>query len=157
MEAIFGSLNDISLVQECLRAILIFAYGLLVVRLSGRRTFAQWSPLDFVLAVVAGSSLGRALTGGAPLVGTLAAVGALAALHWIVAFAVARNDWISRWVEGGAVVLAEGGALNDRMRLRHNISHADLAEALRREGLSDLSATRRVTLEPNGNITVLKS
>jgi uncharacterized membrane protein YcaP (DUF421 family) len=131
----------------------------LLIRFTGRRTFAQWSPLDFVVSVIVGSSLARALTGGVPLWGTLAAVAVLGLLHWTIAWLAAHNDWLSRWVEGSAVVLVENGVLNERNRLRHNISHADLAEALRREGLSgldDLAATRRVTLEPNGFITVVK-
>ena len=156
LQAIFGGDNDISAWQECARALLIFGCGLLLIRFTGRRTFAQWSPLDFVVSVIVGSSLARALTGGVPLWGTLAAVAVLGLLNWTIAWLAAHNDWLSRWVEGTAVVLVESGVLNERNRLRHNISHADLAEALRREGLEDLSATRLVTLEPNGFITVLK-
>ena len=160
MNVIFGSFHDVDIVQQCLRAALIFFYGLVFLRLTGRRSFAQWSPLDFIMSVIVGSSLGRTLTGDAPLWGTLVAVAVLAALHWGVAFAVARNEWLSRWIEGGEVVLAEGGVLDERARRRHNISHADLSEAMRQSGLDGigaLSATRRITLEPNGRITVLKT
>ncbi|HWD28461.1 MAG TPA: YetF domain-containing protein [Rhizomicrobium sp.] len=159
MQAIFGAFHDLDIGQECLRAVLIFAYGLVFLRFSGRRIFAGWSPLDFVISIIAGSSLSRALTGSAPLLATMAAVAVLALLHWSLSWAVARNEWISRWVEGRAVVLADDGKLNERARRRHNVSRSDLAEALRREGLEgldDIGATRRVTLEPNGNITVLK-
>ena len=157
MDAVFGpDDNTILLWQECLRAVLIFGFGLFLIRITGRRTFAQWSPLDFVVSVIVGSSLARALTGGVPLWGTLAAVAVLGLLHWTIAWLAAHNDWLSHWVEGSAVVLVDNGVLNERNRLRHNISHADLAEALRREGLSDLGAAKRVTLEPNGFITVLK-
>jgi uncharacterized membrane protein YcaP (DUF421 family) len=159
MQAIFGTIDRFEIGQECLRAVLIFAYGLVFLRFSGRRIFAGWSPLDFVISIIVGSSLSRALTGSAPFLATLAAVAVLALLHWGLAWAVARNDWLSRWVEGSAVILAENGKLYERARRAHNISHADLVEALRREGLdglSDIGATRRVTLEPNGSITVLK-
>jgi uncharacterized membrane protein YcaP (DUF421 family) len=160
MQSVFGSFNDLDIGQECLRAVVIFAYGLVFLRFSGRRIFAGWSPLDFVISIIIGSSLSRALTGSAPFLATLVAVAVLAMLHWSLAWAVARNDWLSRWVEGGAVVLAQNGKLDERARKRHNISHADLIEALRREGLeglSEIGATRRVMLEPNGSITVLRA
>ncbi len=67
MEAILGSGHAVGPWQECARAILIFLYGLVLLRLSGRRTFAQWSALDVVLSIIIGSSLSRALTGSAPL------------------------------------------------------------------------------------------
>jgi len=51
----------------------IFAFGLALVRLAGRRVFVRWAALDIVVAVVVGSNLSRALTGTAPLGGTLAA------------------------------------------------------------------------------------
>lgn len=44
MEAIFGIKDHLSIIQECARAVLIFAYGLAMLRLSGKRTFSQWSP-----------------------------------------------------------------------------------------------------------------
>src|SRR4051812_10684689 len=39
----------------------------------------------------------------------------------------------------------------------HSVSEADLHEALRQAGVNELSATKVVTLEPSGKITVLKS
>ncbi len=63
-----------SATQECARAVVIFAFGLLLMRFSGRRIFAQWSALDIVVAFTAGSNLSRAITGPVPLFGTMAAM-----------------------------------------------------------------------------------
>ena len=71
LDDVFGSTVGITWWQECARAALIFCYGLLLVRLAGRRIFATWSALDIVVAIVTGSTLSRALTGNAPLFGTL--------------------------------------------------------------------------------------
>ncbi len=46
---------------------LIFAYGLVLVQLSGRRTFGKWSALDVIVSIMLDSSQSRALTGSAPL------------------------------------------------------------------------------------------
>ena len=34
--------------QECVRAVMVFAYGLAIVRIAGRRVFGKWSALDII-------------------------------------------------------------------------------------------------------------
>lgn len=78
---LFGITGQVTWVQECARAALIFAYGLLLVRVAGRRAFARWSALDIVVAIIVGSNLSRSLTGSAPLFPTIAATALLMLLH----------------------------------------------------------------------------
>lgn len=157
LHAIFGVKGHVSAGQECARAILIFAYGLLLIRISGRRTFGKWSALDVIVSVTAGSTLSRALTGNAPLWGTLAATAVLIALHWIVARAVSHSDRLSRIFEGAPIIIASGGQLDEKARLGHSVSHADIGEALRRKGMTQVADASHVTLEPNGTINAVKS
>lgn len=49
LDATFGTAGDVSVLQECARAVLVFADGLLALRIAGRRIFAQWNALDIVL------------------------------------------------------------------------------------------------------------
>jgi uncharacterized membrane protein YcaP (DUF421 family) len=159
MEAIFGGMQDLTPLQECARALLVFIYGLVMLRLSGRRTFAQMSALDLVISIVIGSNLSRAMTGGVPFWGTLASVAVLVALHLILAFAVARDAGLSRWVEGSPILLAHNGAIDEAARLRCKISLADLDESLREHGLDGLVAldkAEKLVLEPSGQISVVK-
>jgi uncharacterized membrane protein YcaP (DUF421 family) len=159
LDALFGTLHDLSPGQECARAVLIFFYGLLMLRLSGRRTFAQMSAVDLILSIIVGSNLSRAMTGGVPFWATLAAVAVLVALHLMLAHAVARSARLSRWIEGHAVVLAEDGVIREAARRRCKISMADLAEALRAhglDGLGELHKARKLVLEPSGTISVVK-
>lgn len=157
MEAIFGSEHAINVWQECTRAGVIFFYGLVLLRLSGRRTFADWSALDVVLSIVIGSSLSRALTGSAPFPGTLVACALLAALHVAMAHGVARSRAFSRIVEGGPIEVGAGGTVDQRVRKRHMISLGDLMEALRKRGIEDVARTKRIVLEASGEITVIES
>jgi uncharacterized membrane protein YcaP (DUF421 family) len=153
---LFGSEHNVTLAQECARAGLIFFYGLFLLRLSGRRTFADWSALDIILSIIIGSSLSRALTGSAPLPGTLAAAAVLTALHVAIGYLVAWSKALSRVVEGGPVELGSQGRVDHRARRRMMISECDLHEALRAKGLEDAAGTRRIVLEPSGAISILK-
>jgi uncharacterized membrane protein YcaP (DUF421 family) len=147
---IFGSGQSLTLWQECARAILIFAYGLVLLRLTGRRTFGKWSALDIVVSIIVGSALARTMTGGAPLGGTLAAVAVFMTIHMVLAHACARSEWWSQLVEGTPVTLASDGRTSKPLLKAHAVSQTDLAEALRLAGLADVAAARLVTLEPSG-------
>jgi uncharacterized membrane protein YcaP (DUF421 family) len=160
MEALFGGMKDLTIGQECARAVLIFCYGLIMLRLSGRRTFAEMSAIDLIISIIVGSNLSRAMTGGVPFWGTLISVAVLVALHLILAYAVAYNAKLSRWVEGSAVLLGQDGAIRESVRLRSKISISDLEESLREhglDGLADLGKVRKLMLEPSGKISVIKA
>ncbi|TPG53649.1 DUF421 domain-containing protein [Roseomonas nepalensis] len=153
---LFGPTGQVTWWQECARALVVFAYGLALVRIAGRRVFGKWSALDIIVSVIVGSNLSRALTGSAPLGGTLAATTLLMAVHWVLANVAARSAWFSGLVEGTPIELARDGRAKAPALLRESISHSDLQEALRQSGVEDVADTRLIVLEPSGKITVLK-
>ncbi|HET8612442.1 MAG TPA: YetF domain-containing protein [Sphingomonas sp.] len=154
--AIFGRMHHLTVGQECARAVLVLLYGLALVRLAGRRVFGKWSALDIIVSIMIGSALARAMTGNAPLFGTLAACAVLIALHWVLAQASARSTRLSYLLEGPPVDLGRDGEASRRLRTRHGVSDADLDEALRQSGFEKVEETRKITLEPSGKISVLK-
>src|SRR3954469_19338495 len=131
-----------------------------MLRLSGKRTFSQWSALDVVLSIVVGSCLSRAMTGNAPFPGTLAAVAVLVALHVGAAYASARHSAVAKILEGVPETLVRDGRLDEKARLHALVSECDLGEALRQhklKGLEDIPKVTQLQLEPNGKLTVLKA
>jgi uncharacterized membrane protein YcaP (DUF421 family) len=157
--AIFGVQNHLSTAQEAARAVLIFSYGLLLLRLSGPRMFGHWSALDIVISIMIGSALARAMTGSAPLVGTMVAAAVMAFLHVTLAHCVARNRRVAHIVEGESVRLIDHGQIDHQVRKRNKISEADLREALREQGIdgeAKASNVKSMTLEPSGKLSVIK-
>ncbi len=133
---IIGAEAPLTWWQESARAVLIFAYGLLLVRLLGRRAFARWAALDIVVAIIAGSSLSRALTGNASLIATMVATALMMLLHRLGALAAASSRRVSWLVEGRPLHLLTEGRLNRARARRLGVSEPDLAEAARRVGLN---------------------
>jgi len=157
--ALFGGQDHLTTLQEGARAVLIFAYGLTLLRISGPRMFGHWSALDFVVTIMIGSALARTMTGGAPLIGTMVAAAVMAVLHVVLAHLVARNETMARIFEGEATLLVENGRIDHGARKRKMISEADLREALRQEGIEGechLDNVKAVTLEPSGKLSVIK-
>lgn len=147
--------QDISWWQMSLRAGLIFVIGVMVVRLAATRAFGKWSALDIILAVVVGSNLGRAMTGNAPFLATLVATGVLMVLHELLVRASARWSWLSRLTKGRSTRLVEDGRPIASAMRRSGIGERDLRLALRSAGHADLDQVQSVTLERNGDITVI--
>lgn len=140
--------------QMSLRAVVIFLFGLLVVRLLGRRVFGKHMALDIVVAIVIGSNLSRTLTGNAPFVPTLATTLTLFLCFWAVERLAAVWHGFGRLVKGEPILLAHHGELNRRRMRRAGISEGDIAEAARRAGLTGLDELDRAMLERSGKISV---
>lgn len=154
-QSLFGTTGHVGGAQECARAALIFVYGLVAVRLVGRRVFGKWAALDIIVSIMIGSNLSRALTGGAALWGTLSATTLLLALHWSLAQLAARWPSLSHLIEGRAARLASKGRIDTRVARRWSISEADVNEALRQHGHEGLEPTTELVLEPSGSISIL--
>ena len=157
--SLFGVENHLTTAQEAARAVLIFAYGLALLRLAGARMFGHWSALDIVMSIMVGSALARAMTGGAPLVGTMVAAAAMAFLHTGLALWVAHSSRLAKIVEGDSVTLIDHGKIDHATRKRHMISEADLREAMRQEGIDGerhADNVKLMSLEPSGKISVIK-
>jgi len=156
---IFGVQNHLTTAQEAARAVLIFSYGLVLLRLSGPRMFGHWSALDIVISIMVGSALARAMTGSAPLVGTMAAAAVMAILHVALAHGVARYRSLAHIVEGEPVTLVDHGRIDHDARKRNKISEADLREALREHGIdgeAKVGNVKAMTLEPSGKLSIVK-
>lgn len=151
---IFGATGHFTDAQECARAVAVFLYGYVAVRLVGRRIFGRWAALDIIVSIVIGSNLSRALTGQAPLAGTMLATSVVLALHWLLAQLAARRTELSHLIEGRTCELVRDGQALRGPMLRWSISEADLYEALRQRGLKAVEEAELATLEPSGSIAV---
>ena len=140
--------------QETVRAAIVFAVGLLLIRASGLRTFSRYAPVDTVITVLIGSNLSRAMTGSAPFVSTLVASLLLVVLHRVLADAALRFEWLGRLLKGAPRPLIVAGEMQPQSFRREAISHDDLMEAVRLKGLEDLERVHTATLERNGKISL---
>ena len=148
--------NAITWWQMCIRAVIIFAYGILLVRFAGKRTFGKYSAFDIVLAIIIGSNLSRTLTASAPFVQTLAATTVLALLHFFLGRLAIRWRWLGRIVKGSPRQIIRDGKLDETAMRKGELSHGDLVEALRLHGCEEIEGIKAAWLERNGGISVIK-
>lgn len=142
--------------QMLIRAAVIFAVGVLLVRLAGKRVFGQWSPIDIVLSVIVGSNLSRCLTGSAPFFETIAATALLVLLHRLLTSAAVRFSWLGPLLKGNTVTLIANGEIDEKAMRRHNVGPHDLDQALRCAGVASAEHVAEARLERSGEISVVQ-
>jgi uncharacterized membrane protein YcaP (DUF421 family) len=147
--------GEASPLQLCVRALIIFTFGIACIRIAGRRTFSQASPLDIIVAIIVGSNLSRCMTGKAPFIAGLSATLLLVVLHRLLALATLRWNLLSRWIKCDPVVLVRDGVRDEKAMRAHGISEEDLLEGLRMEQMERPEGVRLAMLEAGGKISVV--
>lgn len=140
-----------------LRAVAIYVLVMLLVRVSGKRAVGQFTPFDLVLLILLGNAVQNGINGGDnSLTGAAIMATTLIALNYSVAFVTSRNRKVEKFVEGVPVVLARNGQLFEGVLRRELVSREDFREALRMNGVEDVSEVELALLETNGSISVVK-
>jgi len=148
--------RDLNVWQTSLRAMVVLAAAILMVRLGSRRFIGKSTALDVILAIIFGSVISRAISGTAPFFPTLTAAFALVLFHWLLCALAFRSHRFGNLLKGHPKLLVECGQIQWRAMAQGQISKHDLQEALRIHGLSpDISQIETAHLERNGDISVV--
>lgn len=139
-----------------LRAALIYATLLLLVRLSGKRTVGQFTPFDLLVVMLLSESVSAGLNGEEKSVtaGLLSAL-TLIALNVGVAAITSRSERIQTIVEGRPVLIGKDGDVFKDVLRKHHVPTGDVERALR-EADCDQQDMRCAFLEADGQISILK-
>jgi uncharacterized membrane protein YcaP (DUF421 family) len=141
-----------------LRACVVYVLVMVLVRLSGKRAVGQFTPFDLVMLILIGNAVQNGINGGDnSLTGAAIMATTLIALNYGVAFVTSRSRRVEKFVEGEPVVLARNGKLFEGVLRRELISRQDFREALRMNGVEDVSDVELALLETNGSISVVKT
>lgn len=157
LQFLFGEGTHLDVHQMVLRAVVVFLFALVLIRVSGRRSFGQHTPFDACVTVLLGAVLSRAVVGASPFLPTLAAGASLVFIHRLLAMAATFLPWIDQLMNGKCRTLFDDGKLDAAAMRKGLVCEHDLVQAVRQQlHADDLGAVRKVVLERNGVITVLR-
>ncbi|GAA1903271.1 DUF421 domain-containing protein [Lapillicoccus jejuensis] len=149
------SLDTTPLVEKVVRTVLVYALILVVVRLAGKRTLAQWNSFDLVVVLLLSNVVQNAVIG--PDTSFLGgAIGAVV----LVAFNSAMdrlgflNARTERLLEGTATTLVHDGRYDEATLRRLGLRRHELARALHLQGADRIDQVEVARLEPGGTFTV---
>ncbi len=135
---------------------LAYVWLIALLRVSGKRTLAQLNAFDFIVTVALGSTLATVvLSSTVAWVEGAVALGLLAGLQWVLAFASVRISPLRRAVTSTPTVLLRDGQPDRAALADERISEASLRQAVRSAGIGGLDLVAAVVLETNGTLSVI--
>jgi uncharacterized membrane protein YcaP (DUF421 family) len=138
------------------RAAVVYAFLLVLLRLTGKRQVGQLAPFDLVLLLVLSNAVQNSMNGGDnSIIGGVILASTLVALNWAVGYWTYRSKAVEHLVEGRPLILVHGGHVNRRAMRRAQMTMHELDAALRAEGCCGPEEVRFALLENNGHVTVV--
>ncbi|SAL58592.1 hypothetical protein AWB69_06464 [Caballeronia udeis] len=155
--AIFGEGKDLGSLQMAMRAVVVFFAALILIRISGRRSFGQRSPFDYVVAILLGATLSRVIVAASPATPTFMASLVIVLLHGAFAWTCVRSRWLESLVIGVEREVYKDGQFNSRQMSAALITRTDVFETARQELNSlDLEDVQSAILERNGQVSLIR-
>ena len=137
------------------RAIVVYIFLLVILRVTGKRQVGQLAPFDLVLLLVLSNALQNSMNGGDNTVtgGVISAV-TLVCLNWVLGYATYRSKKIGRFVEGRPQVIVHNGHVYRDVMESERLTQDELDAAIRLAGCASLHDVHFAILENNGQISV---
>src|SRR5215510_8280750 len=138
------------------RAAVVYAFLIVLLRLTGKRQIGQLAPFDLVLLLVLSNAVQNSMNAGDnSLVGGLLSAGTLVVLNYSVGYATFKNKTLEALVEGRPQVVIHNGRVFEDVMRRAKLTHHELSAALRQAGCSCADDVQVAILENNGSISVV--
>jgi uncharacterized membrane protein YcaP (DUF421 family) len=155
---IFGQGKELSTMQMCCRALAIFLYALLLIRISGRRSFGIRTPLDNIIVILLGTILGRAIVGVSAVIPVVSSSLVIVVFHRILGWCIAHSKNISHLIEGNKLLLFENGKFLKNNLSKGLLCEEDVLQGVRKSALTeDLNQIQKIYIERNGEISAIKN
>lgn len=139
------------------RALAIYFFLLLIMRLAGRRTFGEMTPFDFVLLLVIGESTQQALIGDDfSFANAAVLITTLVGIDVVLSIIKQRSRSLERLMDGLPLILVrDGQPIKERMDKARVDEEDILASARMLRGLERLDQIKYAVLETDGNISII--
>ena len=138
-----------------LRAVLVYAFIFVLLRVIGRKHVGELAPFDLIVLLILSDSVQNALIANETSVTAgLISAASLFGVNQIVGYISAGSKRAERVLEGKPRILVRNGVVRKDVLAREQISLSELVEALRREGCSSLTKVRYAILENDGHISI---
>ena len=141
------------LLEKILRPIVVYAFLVISLRLSGKRELVQLNPFDLVVLLTLSNTVQNAIIGedNSVLGGLIGATSLLVTNYLVVRFLYDHRK-IDQLVEGKADVLVENGNVRTERLKKELITLEQLEAAARKQGFASLAKVEECVLEPGGTL-----
>lgn len=154
---IWGNSDSLTCLQMICRGIAVFIITLILIRISGRRSFGMRTPMDNIIVILLGAILSRGVVGASPFLPVVMASFAIVLLHRTLSWLKIKRPDFETLVDGKKIILYEDGKFIYHNMRRALVSCEDVLEGARLSAhTDDLSVIDKIYIEQNGKISVIK-
>ena len=138
------------------RAVVVYVFLLILLRVTGKRQVGQLAPFDLVLLLVLSNAVQNAMNGGDnSVIGGMISAATLVVLNLIIGFATYKSKKLEHLIEGRPQVLIHNGKLFPEVMAQTMLTHHELQAALRQNGCLTVDEVHSAIMENNGAISVV--
>jgi uncharacterized membrane protein YcaP (DUF421 family) len=139
-----------------LRTTIVYAFLLVVLRLTGKREVGQFTIFELIVVLIISDAVQNSMVGeNTTIWGGLVAVGTLLVLDIVLGMATGRSRGLRRVLEGEPRMLVRDGEVLPKALREERIDLGDVLAAVRRNGLARISDVGMAVLETDGSISVV--
>jgi uncharacterized membrane protein YcaP (DUF421 family) len=150
--------DDLNALQMGIRAVIIFLSALLMLKIGNKRFLGRTTAFDFLLGIIIGSVLSRAINGNASLFPSIAAGFVLIGIHWLFGAIAMRSNFFGKIIKGVRRTIIKDGKLNEKEMAKAHIGLGDLKMELRSDLNSDeLENIQSAYFERSGRMSFIKN
>jgi uncharacterized membrane protein YcaP (DUF421 family) len=144
-------------VDIALRAVVLYAFIVLVMRVIGRRELSSMTPFDLILLIILGDAIQQGLTqDDYSVTGALIAVSSIATLQVVTSYLSFRSERARKVLEGLPIVLVDRGKLVEENLDRERMTADEVAAEMRAHEIGSLDEVEWAILESNGSVSFIK-
>ena len=148
----------IPILEKVVRAVVVYIFLILMLRLFGKRELAQLNPFDLIVLLMLSNTVQNAIIGeDNSVTGGLIGATALLIANFIVVRIMFYYPKLEKLLGGSPAVLIEDGKPLAAALRKELLTIRELRLAANRQGIDDIREIRRGELEPTGTFSFEKS
>lgn len=154
---IWGNKEEIGLLETAARAAVMFILMIVMIRVSGMRSFGKGDVFDNILTILLGAVLARGIVGATPFLSAVAGGVTIMVIHNLLSRLSFYYHWIGRAVKGKCLLLYGNGQYIRRNMKKADITENDIMEQLRLKlNTASLNEVEEIYFERTGKVSFVK-
>jgi uncharacterized membrane protein YcaP (DUF421 family) len=143
----------VPVLEKILRAILVYLFLIVALKIWGKRVMAQLNPFDLVVLLILSNTVQNAIIGNDnSFTGGVIGAVALLVFNNFVVRRLYGHTRLERWLEGRSDLLIEHGQVKPERLKKDGVSKHELVMAAHKQGFDSFNDIEKAVLAPGGGL-----
>lgn len=153
----FGSEPPLFFLEIVFRVVLIYAFAVLMLRVTGKRGQRQMSRFELILIIALGSATGDSmLYPEVPILYAWLIITVMVGLNWLLGIWQIRSKRVNSFLQGDPRLLVQSGKIMKDNAHKEHLRPDDVLALLREQEIKNTGEIEFAFLEETGNLGLLR-